>query len=522
VNWIRPLLSSSVAAIAVAATGCLSDPWGDVGEAPAVDASASDPPGSGVYESSEPLAIPPAPQTGPPIPPDGTPWVVNMTPVEASGEINQDYEAFLAVNPSNPDELVATAATPSLSPWTSSGAPVYVSFNGGKDWTLSDAIPHTTMNGDITVAFRPNGASGSELCAATIAPDGPLAPPKVIGYRLQKLLLNTTMSKVYSSGSGDQPFLSVSDDGRWLVANNHSNSPAGAAVDRDRVSTGQWETAALDSAAMGFGSSPSVRVAISSNGKAYAAFFRSFAFSGTTGNQPNAKLVVKRDDDLKDDVVFESLVANDGTHEAKVADVNLQDGSLLGQQRVDSVLALAVHPGDSSKVWLACSDGDQSTLHVWVSETSGVDWKEIRQIDHAANPALAIAADGTVGFLYQSVEDVTSAGDMIPTPSWVTHFERTVGSTTTDAKLAVAPADFPVCLLQPYIGDYVCLLARGNYFHGAFCASNGGEFPFGVRLQRNHDEVTGELLDSNGALLHHTSIDPYYFCALTHAPGGPQ
>ena len=63
--------------------------------------------------------------------------LVNMIPVSASGEAGQDSEPQLAVNPRNPDEMVATAFTAPV-PGTSAG-PLYVSTDRGDTWTSRNA-----------------------------------------------------------------------------------------------------------------------------------------------------------------------------------------------------------------------------------------------------------------------------------------------------------------------------------------------------------------------------------------------
>jgi hypothetical protein len=81
--------------------------------------------------------------------------VVNIIPRSLSGETNQDSEPNLAVNPTNPQQLVASAFTPN--PAGSGDAPIYVSTDGGNTWTLQAIVPSDQMTADITVRFGGNG-----------------------------------------------------------------------------------------------------------------------------------------------------------------------------------------------------------------------------------------------------------------------------------------------------------------------------------------------------------------------------
>src|SRR5947209_7647284 len=92
---------------------------------------------------------------GPALPPV---MVVNMIPSSLSGETNQDSEPNIAVNPQNPNQIVATAFTPD--PAGGNLAPVYLSNDGGQTWALNSVVPSViagqeAITGDISVAFSP-------------------------------------------------------------------------------------------------------------------------------------------------------------------------------------------------------------------------------------------------------------------------------------------------------------------------------------------------------------------------------
>src|SRR5580704_645470 len=95
--------------------------------------------------------------------------VVNLIPASLSGETNQDSEPFLAIQPANPQVMVASAFTPN--PISTKGnAPVYVSQDGGNTWVLNAITPVQRLTCDIThaMAAAENHPRG-DLHAGTLA-----------------------------------------------------------------------------------------------------------------------------------------------------------------------------------------------------------------------------------------------------------------------------------------------------------------------------------------------------------------
>src|SRR5215208_6914050 len=76
--------------------------------------------------------------------------VVNMVPKSNSDEVFQDSEPHIAVNPTNPQQIAASAFTPD--PLRGPNAPIYVSTNGGLTWRLNSIVPSAVITGDITTA----------------------------------------------------------------------------------------------------------------------------------------------------------------------------------------------------------------------------------------------------------------------------------------------------------------------------------------------------------------------------------
>src|ERR1043166_4482708 len=94
--------------------------------------------------------------------------IVNMIPASLSGESSQDSEPNIAVDPTNPNTIVATAFTPA--PTGGGFAPIYLSTDGGNTWSLRTIVPGNGSfgTGDITVGFPP---AGSHLYAGPLRPD---------------------------------------------------------------------------------------------------------------------------------------------------------------------------------------------------------------------------------------------------------------------------------------------------------------------------------------------------------------
>jgi hypothetical protein len=144
------------------------------------------------------------------------------------------------------------------------------------------------------------------------------------------------------------------------------------------------------------------------------------------------------------------------------------------------------------------------------STDRGATWSgDLRSVTNATNVALAVADNGTAGFLYQQVVE-TSTG-----ARWITRREQTRDAFTSlqDSVLATVPANAPALQFLPYLGDYAFVLAVGGEFRGVFSASNtpdNANFPRGVTYQRRADFGARTLQDAGGNPVA-VSIDPFYF-----------
>lgn len=442
--------------------------------------------------------------------------LVNMIPATLSWEENQDSEPTLALNPANPQQLVGTAFTPD--PMGGPTAPIFLSNDGGNTWTLQSIVPSdgtVTGTGDISVGFGPKNLYSGIL--------------KLPG----ELLLNILRTADPSSASPmdvlsernqvDQPFVDASSLGgreRVSIGLNDLGGQGGQTATIDQLVDGTaappvFNSVRIESRSTGSAgqNGPQVRPASAPDGTTYAAFYgwRAFAL-----NQVTADVVVVRDDAGAGAAPFSALVdPGDGLPGRRVAlNVQFVWNELLGNQRIGGDIAVAVDPTNSSIVYLAWADKRADTgytLHLRRSTDRGETWSasDLRTLPNTTNPALAVNAAGKVAFLYQQVTGA-DAGQR-----WVTQVDRSNDGVNWDSLiLATVPADSPVPKFQPYIGDYVRMIAFGNDFYGIFSANNQPDlthFPNGVQYQRNVDFPSRRLLGSDSVNPVATSIDPFFF-----------
>ena len=129
--------------------------------------------------------------------------VVNITPIMQSGEANQDSEPNVAVNPVNPQEIAATAFTPSPNV-NAVNSPVYYSNDGGNTWALLDIIGGTPVR-DQTLRF--SSTSGT-LYAGVLWGNGNLAAINFDILRTNDFSAANVMTQlVKSRKNDDQPFV---------------------------------------------------------------------------------------------------------------------------------------------------------------------------------------------------------------------------------------------------------------------------------------------------------------------------
>jgi hypothetical protein len=469
--------------------------------------------------------------------------VVNVIPKADSGETDQNSETSIAVLPTNPQQIAISAFA--------NGAtnPYYASANGGLTWTRFDNVAH----GDTSLSWSPSGTLymarlyNVVLSGGGVPIQGSIDNQKVTnpaGGGTFSQIANSVYTTPTNTSIPDQPSIKVAQvggqDRLYTGFNNLSN--AGGKSASVRVSTdggSTYQNVTIESVTPGAGQdAPSVRVAVNGN-TVYAAFVRWTSMRGDSsannGLRFNSQIVVVRDDNGATGATkFQALGAAGSTVASPITifTQNSPAAGSLGNERVSADLAIAVDPKNASHVYLAATESPTPgalLVHVYESTDGGVTWvsKFLTSASiKAALPSIAVADNGTVGLLYESLETLGGASYL------ETRFLQTADdfATTNESILARFVDGTPAPSFDPYVGDFFNLDAVGNQFFGTFGASNLDDgvnaiFPQGLIFQRDFTGTPGtssfQLTDNSGAPVA-ASIDPYFFTLDVTRPAAPE
>jgi hypothetical protein len=451
--------------------------------------------------------------------------IVNMIPRSLSREQEQDSEANIAVNPANPQQIVATAFTPD--PAGGSRAPIFVSSDGGLTWSLRTIVPGGPVTADISVAF---GTQGGALYAGILN----FSTFNLNVLRTANPFAPTAMTKLVDRADEDQPWVTAATaaghDHVFVSHNNFNSAPKTATVElsgdaRTKPKPAGFKARVVERRNTLGQDGPPVRTAVHPGGVVYGAFHRWVKVVKQTATSIDVRMdvCVVRDDDFGNGQNPFADLEDPGDDKAgiRVAKNRLVHFTAsvgpLGFERIGGDLSIAVDPRDDDHVWLAWCDrpgGVKSrdwTLHVRHSTNKGRTWSgDVRTVKKAKNPALAVNDDGLVGLLFQQVVGTGSTG------RWRTRLELTSdawASPPTGFDLHRARVNSPKRIFLPYLGDYTRLVTVGREFFGVFAGSNLPDlanFPNGVRYQRNANFTTRTLLRNDGVTPVPVSIDPFF------------
>jgi hypothetical protein len=465
--------------------------------------------------------------------------LVNIVPLNNSGETNQDSEANLTVNPLNPNEVVASAFTPgpfdtqdNFCPRTLS--PIYVSTDAGSTWLLNCIVPTYPSTFDITTRFGP--ISGN-LYAAILLNNS----SNMVVLRTPNVLDSTPMQQLLQRNSYDQPYLEVAQtlgsEVVYVGENNCCDVPvAGGKSANIDVSfnvatpTPKFTKALIEGRdAVGYDLASVRTAAHQADNAVYGAFMGVPALA--EDQTILGSVVVVRDDhggngkrpysDLKDPI--------DGISGVLVAKGLPMPPGPLGQQRLSSQshVSVAVDPRTVANYptyvgWVDRAGTGSCTLHIRRSNDKGRTWsQDLRTIENATNPALAVNTDGVAAILYQQLTSGLT---------WETHLEISADqfASIQDFILSKTPDVFPKRQFDPYLGDYAHLLAIGRTFYGIFSANNTPDrnnfpflkdFPSGLIYQREANFDTHVLSDmKNNVASVQPSIDPFFLEVTLSSP----
>ena len=471
--------------------------------------------------------------------------VVNMIPRHLSNETFQNAEPTLAVNPSNPAKMAASAYAPG-GDLCSRGveAPIFVTADTGKTWSLVCKIrvnsSSTLPPGDVSLRWSSDGRA---LFAALL---WPLNPITLQVFQTSDPMSAESFTPIHMIPNVDQPDMEVATvRGRTklFVAADFFDADTGAKpfslgtavvlvsdpFHRPKPDSilAPIEHRDISNAGRNY----AVRVAAHSSGTVYALIYSPLP-SDDKDPFVIEDVVVARDDsagasknpftalrDLPAVKASDPCKGRDGIAGFRVARCRVVPypndvGSFGNQRRVSANLSIAVDPARAQNVWIAwadSSDTDHYTLHVRRSVDGGSTWSDdLLTIPNATNPALAIADGANAGFLFQQLRGKGAS------QRWVTQlFTSTDGfKTRRSYTLATVPSNVPTPVLQPYIGDYIELRSVGPNFYGVFSANNTPDtlnFPNGVKFERNADFKGHFLRDAQDSSSIAISIDPFFF-----------
>jgi hypothetical protein len=463
--------------------------------------------------------------------------IVNMIPNAQSNEISADREPNLAINPANPLQMVGTAFTPNpLGATTPPSAPIFFSLDGGLTWTLNPNVPSNIQTGDITAKF---GTTTNWLYAGILRRPAATGAARTMDIlRTNNFTSSTLMQLLSTRNQPDQPYvhavtaLSGTETGndRVYVGNNDLGAAGGQTATSDQTMSGQittpaFTTVVLERRTTGGQDMPPVRTASHTDGTVYIAFERATTITLITAGQWTiiSDIIVARDNNWGNSAIPYSDLLDPGdgiSGRIVVTGISYTFTTatpLLGQERIGSRLSIAVDPNNSNLLYLAWGDnnpggGNNFNLHLRRSIDRGANWSatDIRTINNAVNPEIAINSLGEVMFSYQQ----------LVTGNWQTITERTNNNFATIATttLNTFPDNNPAGGGNfPYLGDYAYLttMPSGKDFVGVFSASNDptpARFPtVQPTWQRNVDMATNQLRNFTNTGNVNISIDPYYY-----------
>jgi len=403
--------------------------------------------------------------------------VIDVIPVGASGETGQSSEPSIAVNPTNPMQMVSGAfsSTPSGNDLSS---PFWMSTNGGTTWTGFGSLPSS----DKTLAWRQDGVAPLATTLNVLV----FPPPTLVdALRTFQGGASNFGSAINDSGaqSVDQPWLRTGPGGQTYLAYNGFNGVnTGGKTASIQVSSNNGVSygpqIVLETVSPAGGQdAPSVRTAVNGS-TVYAAFTRwgsgvSLPDCAGPGNCntifPGSGVVVVKSTDS-------GATFNAGTTAATTTGYfSVVDNTsiTLGQERTGSDVAIAVDPNNASRVIVAYGDAVTGTgaleLHVVESTDGGSTWTSrftTSSTVRSGLPALTILANGAVGLLYQSYDPGTDQLSQ--------HLLTTTNDfgSTSDTLLGTETNALPLAEFDPYLGDFFDMTSVGDTLYGIFSASN--------------------------------------------------
>jgi hypothetical protein len=410
-----------------------------------------------------------------------SPFAANCAETGGTVYANAEVEPHIAVNPANPNNLIAAWQQDRWSNGSSQGLVTAYSFDGGVTWATT-TVPFSSCGGG-------NAANGGDYLRATdpwvtFSPNG-------VAYQMA---LSTSGGSFVAGGKNAMLVSRSADGGRtWggistlildrseafndknaITADSRNNNFAYAVWDRlaaagggatyfaRTVNGGQsWEAArniydpGVNGQTIG-----NVIVSLPSG-----AILNLFTQIDTANGRSSSTLNVIRSQDNGTTwgprIRIADLLSL-GTRDPETGTA-IRDGGILG--------SIAVAPnGDVHLVWQDSrfSGGARDDIAISTSRDGGLTWLTPARVNTAASvpafvPTVAVSANGTIGVTYYDFRSNTVDATTLLTDYWLANSRDGVTWTETRVSPAFDLANAPVSAGRGYfLGDYQGLIASGN------------------------------------------------------------
>ena len=429
----------------------------------------------------------------------------DLSPPTGALYANAEVEPYIAVNPTNPANLIGVWQQDRWSDGGARGLLTGMSSDGGRTWSRSMA-PFTRCSGG-TPANGGDYARGSDPWVA-IGPDG-------VAYQIAIAFNGQT----FGAGSVGAVLASRSTDGgrTWSAPVTLISDGPTAFNDKDSI--------AADPTTAGYAYAVWDRLLPSGRGPTY---FSRTVDGGITWEAPRA---IYDPGGTSQTINNQTVVLADGTLVTFFTRLSGPSATLMVIRSTDKgvtwsapftvsdVQAIGVRDPDSAKlvrdganlgaiaagsggalvaVWQDArfSGGLRDGVALSRSTDGGLTWSAPVQVNHDASvaafvPAVTVRSDGTIGVTYYDFRSNTPDPATLPTDYWLARSSD--GITWTESRVAgpfdLANAPFAEGL---FLGDYQSLTSIGAEFVPFYAAVNDGD-------TANRTDILASLVTSAGA-----------------------
>jgi hypothetical protein len=422
---------------------------------------------------------------------------------------NTEGEPYLAVNPTNPNNVFAVWQQDLWSNGAGRGIAGGVSFDGGNTWR-EVAIPGTTLvsggpyqrGGDNWLSFAPNG----DLYEITLAGNITRASGHFV-IKDNAVLVSKSTDGGLSWGNPipvGQDESSVRFDDKdsitadptnsnfvyavWERINNFQNGVQGVTRFARSTDGGRtWEAPRDIFSSPNNDDNTGHQILVQPDGTLVDLFTE----ITTHGNSTTLQLMALRSTD-------KGLTWSAPIPAAQLLPVGTTDpdtGQATGEDEVIAHYAVDPNNGNLYAVWQdgRFSNSQYNSIAFTMSTDGGLTWSAPIRIDQTPDtipagdrqafvPSVAVAEDGTVAVTYYDFRNNTSAGG-VPTDYWMVHADPGDGLTNPanwhdENRLTNASFDFEQAAIrfgEHFVGDYAGLAAAGTSFFAVWAQPHGAD-----------------------------------------------